>query len=381
MLELFTNYEMLKVTWWVLIGVLFIGFAITDGYDLGSAALLGILGKNDTERRVVVNAVAPHWDGNQVWLITGAGAIFAAWPTVYATAFSGFYWAMLVVLYSLMLRPLAFEYRAKVQDHQKKWCDLGLMISGAVPSIIFGVAIGNLFQGFGFSMDDTARTTFHSGFFDLLNPFGLLCGVLGLVMIMMQGASWQNLRTVGVVQERARGIIRLLALAVIVLFALGGGWVSQMPGYIITSAIDTAGPSSPLNKTVAFGEIGVWLNNYKLYPLMMLAPVLAFAGALGAMLFARNRPALTFISSSLSQAGIIATAGLSLFPFILPSSSHPDVSLTVWDATSSATTLGIMTGVAMVFVPLILCYTTWCFWKMWFRVDSTHIENNKHSLY
>ncbi|WP_281646565.1 cytochrome d ubiquinol oxidase subunit II [Parendozoicomonas sp. Alg238-R29] len=375
------DYEMLKLIWWLLIGILLIGFAIMDGYDLGAAGLLTILGKNDAERRIVVNAVAPHWDGNQVWLITGAGAIFAAWPTVYATAFNGFYWALLVVLFSLMMRPIAFEYRAKVEEHQKKWCDLGLVISGVVPALIFGVAFGNLFQGYGFSLDSILRVSYTSGFSDLLNPFALLCGVVSLSMLLMQGASWLNLRTSGVVQKRASGIARILAIVVLVTFAIGGIWVAQLPGYEITSAIDLNGPSNPLNKTVAFGEVGAWMNNYSQYPLTILAPVLGFVGSIGVVLLVRNFPTLTFIASSMSVGGIIATAGLSLFPFILPSSSHPDVSLTVWDATSSELTLGIMTFIAGVMVPVILGYTTWCFYKMWGRVDSAHIENNSHSLY
>ncbi len=381
MIDFISQYEVLKVTWWLLIGILLIGFAITDGYDLGSASLLTVLGKNDTERRIIINAVAPHWDGNQVWLITGAGAIFAAWPTVYATAFSGFYWAMMAVLFALMLRPLAFEYRAKVEDHQKKWCDLGLTVSGLVPSLIFGVAFGNLFQGYGFEIDDILRSQFSSGFLDLLNPFAILCGLVSLSMILMQGANWLNLRTSGVVQTRAAGMARLLSIAVIVTFAIGGFWVAQLPGYEITSAIDLAGPSNPLNKEVTFGTVGAWLNNYSLYPAMMLAPVLGFTGALGVLLLANRMPGLGFVSSSLSLAGIVATAGLSLFPFIMPSSSQPDASLTVWDATSSQMTLSIMTIVAAVFVPIILAYTTWCFYKMWGRVDSAHIKNNSASLY
>ncbi|CAM3536540.1 cytochrome d ubiquinol oxidase subunit II [Parendozoicomonas haliclonae] len=381
MIELFTNYELLKVLWWVLIGVLLIGFAITDGYDLGAAGLLAVIAKNDTDKRIIINAVAPHWDGNQVWFITAGGAMFAAWPTVYATAFSGFYWAMLAVLLALILRPISFEYRAKVEGPQKKWCDLGLIISGFVPSLIFGVAFGNLFQGYGYDMDQYLRTSFQEGFWELLNPFALLCGVVSLSMILMQGATWLNLRTSGDVQVRSTGVARILAVVVIIAFAAAGIWLAKMPGYVITSAIDTAGAANPLNKTVAFGEIGAWFNNYTLYPETMLAPVIAFAGALGVLLLVNKMPALSFVCSSLCNAGVIATAGLSLFPFIMPSSTDPNVSLTIWDATSSQFTLGIMTFVALVFVPLILAYTTWCFYKMWGRVDADHIEANTHSLY
>ncbi|MTI15190.1 cytochrome d ubiquinol oxidase subunit II [Sansalvadorimonas verongulae] len=375
------DYEVLKLIWWLLIGILLIGFAIMDGYDMGAAGLLTFLGKNDTERRVVINAVAPHWDGNQVWLITGAGAIFAAWPTVYATAFNGFYWALLLVLFALMLRPLAFEYRAKLEDHQKKWCDLGLVISGLIPSLIFGVAFGNLFQGFGYNLNEYMMVSYTSGLLDLLNPFALLCGVVSLSMLLMQGATWLSLRTADVVQERASNVARLLATVVLVTFAIGGVWAAQLPGYEITSIIDPNAPSSPLSKVVEFGAVGAWMNNYSQYPLMMLAPAIGFLGSIGVILLIRTKPTLSFLASSLSVGGIVATAGLSLFPFILPSSSNPNVSLTVWDATSSELTLGIMTFVAAVMVPAILCYTSWCFYKMWGRVDAAHIENNTHSLY
>ncbi|GAA4650056.1 cytochrome d ubiquinol oxidase subunit II [Kistimonas scapharcae] len=375
------EYEMLKLLWWVLVGVLLIGFAITDGYDLGSAGLLPFLGKNDNERRVIVNAVAPHWDGNQVWFITAGGAIFAAWPMVYATAFSGFYWAMVLVLFALLMRPIAFEYRAKVEPHQRKWCDLGLFISGTVPSLVFGVAFGNLFQGYDFNLDTYLRSTLNGSFWSLLNPFALLCGVVSLTMILMQGACWLGLRTEGGVEKRAVIAARRLAIVVIVAFAVAGFWVAHIPGFEITSVIDGNAASNPLHKTVVVVESGRWLANYSKYPITLLAPVLGFLGAIGVILLAGRKPSLTFISSSLCQLGIITTAGASLFPFILPSSSNPAVSLTVWDATSSYLTLGIMSFVAAVFVPIILAYTTWCFYKMWGRISVQHIEDNSHSLY
>ena len=379
-MEPLISYEVLKLIWWGLIGVLLVGFAIFDGYDLGSAGLLTYIGKTDTERRVIINAVAPHWDGNQVWLITAGGAIFAAWPMVYATAFSGFYWAMLLVLFALIFRPVSFEYRAKVEPHHQKLMDIALVISGVVPALLFGVAFGNLFLGYGFTLDQFLRSTFQENFFDLLHPFALLCGVVSLSMILMQGANWLNLRTDGIVRERAVEISRYLSIAVLVSFALAGLWITFMPGYVVTE-IDPAGIANPLDKTVVYGERGAWLNNYFSYPLIMLAPLFGFAGAAGSLLLARKMPTIGFICSSLANAGIILTAGFSLFPFIMPSSSDPGMSMTMWDATSSPLTLGIMTFVAALFVPIVLSYTMWCFYKMWGRVDEKHIETNTHSLY
>ncbi|WP_330926590.1 cytochrome d ubiquinol oxidase subunit II [Candidatus Sororendozoicomonas aggregata] len=375
------EYETLKLIWWVLIGVLLIGFVITDGFDIGTANLLPVIGKTNNDRRIMINAIAPHWDGNQVWLITAGGALFAAWPMVYATAFSGFYWAMILTLFALLIRPMALDYRAKIDNPRwRSACDWGLFTSGAVPSLIFGVAFGNLFQGFGFEFDELMRSHFSDSFFDLLNPFGLLCGVISLTMISMQGASWQALRSGAPVQERAAKMARLLAVVTIITFAIAGVWVAGMPGFEITSAIDPNAAATPLSKTVTVVESGRWISNYSEYPWTLIAPVLGFSGSVGVLLLATTRfHVLTFISSSLAQAGIIMTAGFSLFPFVMPSSSMPSASLTVWDAVSSHLTLGIMTIIAFIFVPLVLAYTSWCFYKMWGRVHGEDIAKNTHA--
>lgn len=376
------DYEVLRFIWWVLIGVLLIGFAIMDGYDLGTANLLPFMSKNDTERRIMINAVAPHWDGNQVWLITAGGALFAAWPTVYATAFSGFYWAMVLVLFALLIRPMAFDYRSKLPDPRwRNTWDWGLFASGIVPSIVFGVAFGNIFVGFGFQLDGFMRSSFTGSFFDLLNPFSLLCGVVSASMLTMQGAVWQKMRTGDPIRHRAAIVARYSAVCTLVAFAIAGLWVAQIDGYHITSIIDTSAPSNPLTKTVAVSK-GMWLSNYTQYPIMMIAPILGFLGTIGVIVLSGTKQdGLNFTFSSLAQAGIIMTAGFSLFPFVLTSSTHPEFSLTLWDATSSFMTLAIMTGVAFLFVPIILGYTTWCFYKLWGRMTAEKIEQESHSLY
>lgn len=376
------DYEILRFIWWVLIGVLFIGFAIMDGYDLGTANLLPFMSKNDTERRIMINAVAPHWDGNQVWLITAGGALFAAWPTVYATAFSGFYWAMVLVLFALLIRPMAFDYRSKLPNtHWRNAWDWGLFVSGIVPSLVFGVGFGNIFVGFEFDLDGFMRSSFSGSFFDLLNPFSLLCGVVSAAMLTMQGAVWQKMRSGEPIRHRATIVARYSAIVTIVAFALAGVWVTQINGYEVVSMVDTNGPSNPLGKTVVMSE-GAWLNNYSNYPITMIAPVLGFLGAIGVVILSgTKRDGLNFTCSSLAQAGIIMTAGFSLFPFVLTSSTDPSYSLTLWDATSSYLTLAIMTGVAAVFVPIVLGYTIWCFYKMWGRMTAEQIEQDGHSLY
>lgn len=376
------EYEVLRFIWWVLIGVLFIGFAIMDGYDLGTANLLPFMSKNDAERRIMINAVAPHWDGNQVWLITAGGALFAAWPMVYATAFSGFYWAMVLVLFTLLIRPMAFDYRSKLESaHWRNAWDWGLFASGIVPSLVFGVGFGNILVGFEFGLDQFMRSSFTGSFFDLLNPFSLLCGMVSAAMLTMQGAVWQRLRAGSPIRERAAMVSRYAAIVTIAAFALAGVWTAFLDGYVITSVVDTNAASNPMTKTVVL-EQGAWLSNYAKYPIMRIAPLLGFLGSAGVLVLANTqREVLAFACSSLAQAGIIMTAGFSLFPFVLTSSTNPDFSLTIWDSTSSFLTLGIMTGVATVFVPIILSYTLWCLYKMWGRMTVEQIEQDNHSLY
>ncbi|WP_172562058.1 cytochrome d ubiquinol oxidase subunit II [Vibrio furnissii] len=376
------DYEILRLIWWVLIGVLLVGFAITDGFDMGVGALVPIIGKNDNERRVMINSIAPHWDGNQVWLITAGGALFAAWPLVYATSFSGFYLAMIVTLAALWLRPIGLDYRSKLEN--PKWrnaWDICISISGFVPPIIFGVAFGNLLQGVPFQLSEFAMPTYHGSFFGLLNPFGLVCGLVSLFMILMQGATWLQMKTTGDVHVRARNIAQLTGLLTVILFVAAGFWVQNIDGYVITSAIDTMGPSNPLNKEVA-REAGAWMHNFEQYPLLWAAPALGVVMPLLAVLASRvEKGGIAFLASSLGNAGVIFTAGFAMFPFVMPSSLIPSHSLTMWDATSSELTLNLMTGVAFVMVPIILGYTTWCYYKMFGRLDDKFIEDNKNSLY
>lgn len=377
------DYETLKIVWWVLIGVLLIGFAVTDGFDMGVGALLRILGRTDTERRVMLNTIGPHWDGNQVWFITAGGAIFAAWPVVYAVAFSGFYWALMLVLFAMFFRPVGFEYRSKMESTQwRNLWDWGLTIGGAVPALVFGVAFGNLLLGVPFTLDEFMRSTYTGSFWALLNPFALVAGLVSLGMLAMHGATYLQMRTAGELHERARVAGFILACAVAVLFALAGVWMSLgVDGYVIVSSHDTAVAMTPRDKTVAI-QAGAWLENYARYPWMLLAPVLGFVGLAGAALMSKlNRSALAFVSSSVAVTGIILTAGFSLFPFVMPSSLEPSHSLTVWDVVSSELTLNIMFWVAMIFVPIIVSYTAWGYYKMWGRLTTDFIEDNKYSTY
>ena len=376
------DYGTLKLIWWLLVGVLLIGFAIMDGHDMGVGALLPFLGKDDTERRVMINTVAPHWDGNQVWFITGGGAIFAAWPFVYATAFSGFYWAMLAVLWALFFRPVGFDYRSKLPDPRwRNGWDWGLFAGGTIPPVIFGVAFGNLLQGVPFHFDDTMRSFYTGSFWALLNPFALLCGVVGLAMLTLQGATFLAHRTEGDLQVRAKNAATLFGMLLIVGFAVAGLWVSGMEGYAIAGTIDPNAPMNPLMKEVTRAP-GAWLTNYGKAPLLWLLPAVGLGGALIAVLMVRTgKTLLAFVGSSLACVGVIGTAGVSLFPFIMPSSSDPRSSLTAWDAVSSHYTLWVMFWVALIFTPIVLVYTGWAYRVMRGKVTDDYIRANDKVLY
>lgn len=376
------DYEILRFIWWGLIGVLLVGFAIADGFDMGVGALIPVIGKSDVERRVMINSIAPHWDGNQVWLVTAGGALFAAWPLVYATSFSGFYLAMIVTLAALWLRPIGLDYRSKITDPQWRnaW-DIAISISGFVPPVIFGVAFGNLLQGVPFELTDFMMPLYQGSFFGLLNPFALLCGIVSLIMFLLQGTTWLIMKTEDDLLARSKGMAQVLGLLLCITFVLAGFWIQSIDGYVIKSTIDTLADSNPLSKEVA-REAGAWMANFNQYPLLWIAPALGVVMPLIATLASRlSKGGMAFLASSLANAGVIFTAGFAMFPFVMPSSLEPSHSLTMWDATSSELTLQLMTGVAAVFVPIILGYTTWCYYKMFGRLNKKFIEDNNNSLY
>jgi cytochrome d ubiquinol oxidase subunit II len=375
------DYEFLRLVWWGLVGVLLIGFAITDGFDLGVGALLTLVGKSDEDRRVMINTIGPHWDGNQVWFITAGGAIFAAWPLIYAAAFSGFYIALALTLIALWMRPIGFDYRSKLPN--KTWrtaWDWALFCGGLVPALIFGVAFGNLLLGVPFEFDNTLRPTYTGSFFGLLNPFAILAGLVSVAMLLTHGANWLQLKTDGNLQGRARIVSFYLSLLTVLLFMLAGVVVTNMDGYVITSHIDPLATSNPLKKTVELAS-GAWLNNYSTYPWMIAAPVLGISAGLGSAWFSKQqRSGWAFVMSSLMMAGIILTAGAAMFPFLMPSSSMPEASLTVWDATSSYLTLKTMFIVACIFVPIVLSYTAYSFYVMRGRIKAQDLDK-PHTIY
>jgi cytochrome bd ubiquinol oxidase subunit II len=377
------DYEIMRLIWWALLGILLIGFAVMDGFDLGVATLLPVVARTDVERRIVINTIGPVWEGNQVWLILGGGAIFAAWPILYATAFSGFYLAMFIVLAALIVRPVAIKFRSKIENARWRatW-DTAIAVSGLVPALIFGVAFGNVILGVPFKFDDTMRMTYEGNLFGLLNPFALLSGLISVAMLTLHGASYLVLKASGAIVDRAVRVGQVMAPLAIVLFILAGVWIAfGVDGYVVTSNLPHDGPSNPLLKMVT-RQTGAWLTNYGTFPWILAAPIVAVAAlSITPFLLAARRAGAAFIASGAGVAAIIATAGLSIFPFMLPSSLEPSASLTVWDASSSHLTLKIMLFVTAVFLPLILLYTAWVYRVLRGPVTAAYVEGNIHSVY
>ncbi|KPH57540.1 MULTISPECIES: cytochrome d ubiquinol oxidase subunit II [Novosphingobium] len=373
------DYETMRLIWWALMGILLIGFALTDGFDLGSASLLPFVGRTDAERRMVINAIGPTWEGNQVWFILGGGAIFAAWPYVYAVSFSGFYIAMFLVLSAFILRPVGFKYRSKKADPawRSRW-DWALFVGGFVPALVFGVAVGNVLQGVPFRLDSDMRSFYEGSLLGLFSPFALLGGLVSVAMLVLHGAGWLTLKLEdGPVRDRAQRYGQVAALVAFVLYAAGGVWLAMGDiGYRIVGTVDPLGPSNPRMAQAAHAA-GAWLANYGAHPWMVLAPLLGLAGPLVALIGIRGRKdTVVFAGSSMANLGIIASVGLSMFPFILPSSIDPRSSLLVWNASSSHTTLFIMLLVTLILLPIVLAYTAWAYKVMFGRVTEREVGLN-----
>ena len=377
------EYEIFRLIWWALLGILLIGLAVMDGFDLGTAMLMPFIGKTDPERRVIINTIGPVWEGNQVWLVLGAGAIFAAWPMLYAVAFSGFYAAMLLLLFSLFLRPVGFTYRSKLRNpNWRNFWDWALFAGGLVPALVYGVAFGNVLQGVPFSFDYFLRMTYAGSLIGLFNPFALLCGLVSVAMLTMHGAAYVACKTEGELHARARLAGAAAGGVLLVLFASAGLWASRLNGFVLGHFAGTDGPSNMLQKEVTRLP-GALMHNYHALPATIIVPLLGFAGAASAMWMfrARKHAHLTFIASGLSVAGVIGTAGVSLFPFMLPSSLDPSASLMIWDTSSSLLTLQIMLGATAIFLPIIIIYTSWVYYVLRGPVTLATIKRDDHTAY
>lgn len=375
------SYDILRVIWWALLGILLIAFALTDGFDMGVGTLLPFVGKSDVERRVVINTIGPVWEGNQVWFILGGGAIFAAWPPLYAVSFSGFYLAMFVILAALIVRPVAFKYRSKRDSSSWRSCwDWALFAGGAVPALIFGVAVGNVLQGVPFELTadlfSRYEGSYYGKFLGLLNPFALLAGVVSLAMLTTHGAAWLSLKAEGSVAVRARTIGSATGLVTIAGYLLAGIWLAVgIDGYALVDEVVANGPSNPLYSEVVLTDS--WLSAYAQRPWVALAPLLGLLGMVMAVRGLRaGREGSTLLWSKLGILGAISSVGLTMFPFILPSSIAPRSSLTVWDSSSSHQTLFVMLVATVIFLPMILAYTAWVYKVLWGKVSEKDVSES-----
>jgi cytochrome d ubiquinol oxidase subunit II len=379
------DIELLRIIWWVLLGVLFTGFAVMDGFDLGTAILFPLITRDETERRIVLNTIEPVWEGNQVWLVLGAGAIFAAWPYVYAVVFSGFYYPCLLLLLTLgIARPVSFKYRSKLSNRlwRRTW-DWVVFVGGLCPALLFGILIANLLAGIPFYFDNDLRIVYSGSLLDLFHPFAAICALTSVAMLVMHGGLYLAIKTEDPIRQRAIAWSRLATIVCIILFAIGGWWVAnQLIGFQVASVIDHNGYSNPLYKQV-LPKIGAWIANYSVYPWTKLAPALGFMGAFAAFVTAGwGNSKVAFVCSSMSIIGIIGTVGVSMFPFILPSSTSLSSGLLVWDASSSRLTLLLMLGATIIFLPIILAYISWVYYILRGKVLGSTVENdNTHKAY
>lgn len=355
--------ETLKLVWWGIISVLIAGFVVTDGFDLGACMLLPWVSRNDDERRVVLNTVGATWEGNQTWLITAAAATFAAWPLVYAVTFSGLYIALMLALFALFFRPVGFDYRSKLADPRWRsaW-DWALFAGGLVPTLVFGLLLGNLFVGLPFRLDEDFRPVYRGSFLDLFHPFACLVALLAVALCTMHGGAYVQSRVESGFAQRIGRFTLAAALVLAVLLLLCGGWLGTgLTGLRLGQASVPAASLPSVLLDVAQVR-GGWAGNYVQTQLLMLVPAAALLAACAtgvASWFAHYR--LAFLSSVVAVMATLAAAAIALFPFVLPSSLVPGSSLTLWNATSSPKTLQIMLWVVLLFLPLILLYTRWVY--------------------
>lgn len=322
----------LQTAWFLLIGILLVGFAILDGFDLGVGMLHLFVSRNDQDRRHVLNSIAPVWDGNEVWLLTAGGAIFAAFPKVYATVFSGFYLAMMLVLAGLIVRAVAMEFRGKSENEawRRTW-DVLFSVSSFLPSLLFGVAIGNVMRG----VPLDAQGEYAGTFFTLLNPFALLVGVMSVLMFLIQGGTWLNMRTEGALRFRARNV------ALVSSFALVALWI----------AVTIYSKSTAPHLWEAFSRPAAWL-----IPL-----VFVLSTCLLPLVLTKWLPIVAFLLSSLSIASLVGILGMSLYPFMVPALNDHTLSLTIYNASSSPLTLKVMLVIALIGMPVVIGYTAFIY--------------------
>lgn len=379
------DYTFLQLVWWVLIGFVLIIYATTAGYDAGVTMIMPFM-RREIDRRVLLNTSAPVWDGNLSWIVFAGGGLFVVWPVVYSTAFSGCYAAMLCILWSLFFRATGFDYRGKIQKHAwRRFWDLGLLISGGLPVFIFGVLLGNCLLGLPFHFDEKTFRSFYTGsFWELFNGFGLLAGLISLLMVLMHGAAYIQRRTESHLREMAHKLFYVFAITILIAFTAAGLWVAfGIKGYVLISS--ASNPTLYPTDNVVTQSLGAWIDSYAVYPWKFYPPIIAYVSLLvGLWANAMRYCVLCFWASAVSIGGIIATAGATLFPFLMPSSTYLNQGLTVWNSTSSQYALNTMLYVGVFLLLVILCYKIFAFHTLWSKqktITAADIEENDHSYY
>lgn len=374
------TYLVLKIVWWLVVGVVLIGVGAMVGMDMGVGTLLRYVGRTDIERRVALNIVGPHWEGNQVWFILGGGGLFAAFPLIYSTAFSGFYIVMLLLLWSMIVRPLAFEYRSKLPGIRwRNGWDWMLFVSGFLPMLVFGAAIGNVLQGVPFHLSWNMTSYYTGSFISLFNPFAILCGLLSVAISCYMGAATIHNGAHGVIAERARKAGGAAGSIAFVLFAIGGIWLHRMAGFVLTRGPAPGAVQTPQQQSV-MQQDGAWFTNFDAHPLLWVLPLAALLALfVGSVALGKAKGYVAWWLGLVVWAGVLGSVGAAMFPFMMPSSTHPSQSLTIWNASSSELTLGWMLGFTAVFVPLIIWYTSWCFYVMRGKVSAEDVAADDHA--
>ncbi len=342
------SLEMLQNVWIVLIAVLWIGYFVLEGFDFGVGVLLPVVAKNEAERRTVLTTLGPVWDGNEVWLLTAGGAMFAAFPEWYATLFSGFYLALLLILLALIVRGVAFEFRSKKSDPtwRKRW-DIAITVSSFVPALLWGVAFANIVAGVPMELNPAGGSLFTGNLFTLLNPYGLLGGLVTLTLFVTHGAIFLALKTDGEIRVRSNKIAGQVGLVAAVLAVLFGVWTQLAHS-----------------------------NNTIVSLVFLAVAVLSWVGALAANRLGREGWA--FLASSITMLGVVAFLFACLFPNVMPSSTVAEATLTIRNASSTEYTLTVMTWVAVILTPIVLVYQSWSYWVFRKRLSPSQIPNPEH---
>lgn len=387
--SLYNNFEFLQVLWWVLVGTVLIIYASTAGFDFGATMMMPFL-KKEQDRKVVLNAVAPAWDGNQTWLVFAGGGLFVIYPTIYGAVFSGIYAGMLIVLWSFFLRPPGFDYRSKINSNtwRRTW-DWALFLSAFLPALAFGLVFGNLLQGLPIVVDPISyRSSYDGNFFGLINPLGLLCGVTAIVMFLMHGAAHLNRRCEGALKIKMRSLHRLFGIMLLILFTIGGIMIAtSVNGYELIKS-PTNATAQVLQNTLTVAP-GAWWKGMIAQPWKFAGPVLAYAGIIIALMTSRvGRGAMSFWAGVFATAGIVATVGLTLFPFIVPfkhivAENYIGGGFTVWNSSSLLPTLQIMLPIVAILLSIILVYKIFAYRTIWSKKQTINYDDIKddHTAY